>query len=74
MRSSPLPPRSALVHPLAPAASSLVARSACRPPAGDMESEQVHMGGVIVRDLSIAVSNYRANMSLDEYLKQQKVG
>ncbi|KAI7841584.1 hypothetical protein COHA_004754 [Chlorella ohadii] len=41
--------------------------------AGDMESEQVHMGGVIVRDLSITVSNYRANMSLDEYLKQQKV-
>ena len=32
------------------------------------------MGGVIVRDLSITVSNYRANLSLDEYLKQQKVG
>lgn len=42
--------------------------------AGDMESEQVHMGAVIVRDLSISVSNYRANMTLDEYLKQQKVG
>lgn len=30
------------------------------------------MGGVIVRDLSIAVSNYRSNMTLDAYLKQQK--
>ena len=48
-----------------------------RPPAcaaaEDMESAQVHMGGVIVRDLSIKVSNYRANLTLDEYLKQQKV-
>lgn len=44
------------------------------PAAGDMESTQVHMGGVIVRDLSITVSNYRSNMTLDEYLKQQKVG
>lgn len=39
-----------------------------------MESSQVHMGAVIVRDLSIKVSNYRSNMTLDEYLKQQKVG
>jgi hypothetical protein len=39
-----------------------------------MESSQVHMGGVIVRDVSLTVSNYRANMTLDEYLKQQKVG
>lgn len=39
----------------------------------DMESTQCHLGAVIVRDLSIAVSNYRASMTLDEYLKQQKV-
>ncbi|GAB4817809.1 hypothetical protein N2152v2_004855 [Parachlorella kessleri] len=39
----------------------------------DMESSQCHLGGVIVRDLSCVVSNYRANMTLDEYLKQQKV-
>ena len=38
-----------------------------------MESSQCHLGGVIVRDLSCVVSNYRANMTLDEYLKQQKV-
>ncbi len=41
--------------------------------AEDMESSQCHLGGVIVRDLSCVVSNYRANMTLDEYLKQQKV-
>lgn len=34
----------------------------------------MHLGGVIVRDLSCKVSNYRANLTLDEYLKQQKVG
>lgn len=39
----------------------------------DMESGEVHLGGVIVRDLSIKVSNYRSNISLDEYLKKQKV-
>lgn len=39
----------------------------------DMESEKVHLGGVIIRDLSCKVSNYRANLTLDEYLKQQKV-
>lgn len=37
-----------------------------------MESSKVHLGGVIARDLSCVVSNYRANMSLDEYLKEQK--
>ena len=31
----------------------------------------MHLGGVIVRDLSIKVSNYRSNISLDEYLKKQ---
>ncbi|KAF5836604.1 carbamoyl-phosphate synthase [Dunaliella salina] len=37
----------------------------------DMESEKVHLAGIVVRDLSVAVSNYRATMSLDEYCKQQ---
>ncbi len=41
--------------------------------AEDMESSKCHLGGVIVRDLSCVVSNYRSVMSLDEYLKQQKV-
>jgi carbamoyl-phosphate synthase small subunit len=39
----------------------------------DTESEQTHLGGVIVRDLSCVVSNYRSKMSLDEYLKEQGV-
>ena len=39
----------------------------------DMESTKCHLGGVIVRDLSLQVSNYRSAMSLDEYLKAQKV-
>ena len=39
----------------------------------DMESSQCHLGGAIIRDLSIKVSNYRSVMTLDEYLKQQKV-
>ncbi|KAG7671849.1 hypothetical protein Ndes2526B_g07236 [Nannochloris sp. 'desiccata'] len=39
----------------------------------DMESTQCHLGGVIVRDLSLKVSNYRSAMTLDAYLKQQKV-
>eukprot|EP00887_Chlorella_sp_A99_P005426 scaffold1.g5426.t1 len=39
----------------------------------DMESSKCHLGAVIVRDLSCVVSNYRANTTLDEYLKQQKV-
>ena len=39
----------------------------------DMESTKCHLGGVIVRDLSLKVSNYRSAMTLDAYLKQQKV-
>ena len=41
--------------------------------AEDMESSKCHLGAVIARDLSIITSNYRATMTLDEYLKQQKV-
>lgn len=39
----------------------------------DMESTKCHLGAVIIRDLSIKVSNYRSRMSLDEYLKEQGV-
>ena len=38
-----------------------------------MESGKVHLSGVIVRDLSSAVSNYRSRQTLDEYLKRQGV-
>ena len=41
--------------------------------AEDMESSQCHLGGVIVRDLSLIVSNYRSTQTLDAYLKEQKV-
>ena len=39
----------------------------------DMESSKCHLGGVIVRDLSLTVSNYRSIMTLDAYCKEQKV-
>jgi len=39
----------------------------------DMESEKVHLGAIIVRDLSISVSNYRSSTSLDAYCKKQNV-
>ena len=38
-----------------------------------MESSKCHLGSVIVRDLSIVVSNYRSRMSLDEYCKKEGV-
>lgn len=41
--------------------------------AEDVESERVHLTGIIVRDLSCVVSNYRSKYTLDEYLKAQKV-
>lgn len=41
--------------------------------AEDIESEKVHLTGIVVRDLSCVVSNYRSKYSLDEYLKAQKV-
>jgi carbamoylphosphate synthase small subunit len=39
--------------------------------AEDMESSKCHLGGVIIRDLSLQVSNYRSVMTLDAYLKEQ---
>jgi carbamoyl-phosphate synthase small subunit len=38
-----------------------------------MESDRVHLGGVIVRDLSATVSNYRSTQTLDAFLKAQGV-
>ncbi|KAG2426313.1 hypothetical protein HXX76_013070 [Chlamydomonas incerta] len=39
----------------------------------DMESTKCHLGAIIVRDLSVIVSNYRSRMSLDEYCKKENV-
>src|ERR1700710_1442935 len=39
----------------------------------DVESKQPHVAGFIIKELSPVYSNYRANMSLDEYLKQNNV-
>eukprot|EP00878_Enallax_costatus_P001809 GHUV01001967.1.p1 GENE.GHUV01001967.1~~GHUV01001967.1.p1 ORF type:complete len:464 (+),score=105.30 GHUV01001967.1:62-1453(+) len=39
----------------------------------DQESEKCHLGAIIVRDLSIVVSNYRSVMSLDEYCEKHNV-
>lgn len=39
--------------------------------ADDTESEKCHLGGIVVRDYSCIVSNYRSQKTLDEYLKEQ---
>ena len=39
----------------------------------DVESRQPHVAGFIVKELPPVYSNYRADMSLDEYLRQNKV-
>jgi carbamoyl-phosphate synthase small subunit len=39
----------------------------------DMESKRPHVAGFIVKELAPAYSNYRADMSLDEYLKQNRI-
>ncbi|KAL6764263.1 class I glutamine amidotransferase-like protein [Haematococcus lacustris] len=39
----------------------------------DMESDKCHLGGIIVRDLSVTVSNYRSSMTLEEYCKKENV-
>jgi carbamoyl-phosphate synthase small subunit len=39
----------------------------------DMESTKAHMGGMLVRHLSLNVSNYRSAMDLSTYLEQQNV-
>ncbi len=39
----------------------------------DVESSKVHVRGVLVRELSKIVSNYRAELSLSDYLRNEKV-
>ncbi|KAF8059196.1 hypothetical protein HT031_005368 [Scenedesmus sp. PABB004] len=39
----------------------------------DEESGACHLGGIIVRDLSIVVSNYRSVMSIEDYCKKHGV-
>jgi carbamoyl-phosphate synthase small subunit len=39
----------------------------------DVESRQPHVAGFVVKELPPAYSNYRADMSLDAYLKQNKI-
>lgn len=39
----------------------------------DMESETVHLSGIVIRDLACAVSNYRSQMDLSTYLKEKGV-
>jgi len=36
----------------------------------DFESSEIHAAGLIIRDLSMATSNYRSEVPLDEYLKR----
>src|SRR5256886_6966768 len=39
----------------------------------DVESRQPHVAGFIIKELSPVYSNYRADMSLDEYLKSNRI-
>jgi carbamoyl-phosphate synthase small subunit len=39
----------------------------------DMESKRPHVAGFVIKELSPVYSNYRADMSLDEYLKQNQI-
>jgi carbamoyl-phosphate synthase small subunit len=39
----------------------------------DVESKQIHVAGFIIKELSPIYSNHRADLSLDEYLKQNNV-
>jgi carbamoyl-phosphate synthase small subunit len=39
----------------------------------DVESDRVHAAGLVVRDCSLRVSNFRATQSLPDYLKDQGV-
>jgi hypothetical protein len=41
--------------------------------AEDTESEQCHLGAIVVRDLSCVVSNYRSQKSLQQYCEEQNV-
>ncbi len=39
----------------------------------DVESRQPHVAGFVVKELSPVYSNYRADLSLDEYLKENNI-
>src|SRR3954470_19296070 len=39
----------------------------------DVESRQPHVAGFVIKELPPVYSNYRADMSLDEYLKQNHI-
>src|SRR6195952_1511501 len=39
----------------------------------DIESKQPHVAGFVIKELSPVYSNYRADMSLDEYLAENKI-
>src|ERR671912_2354564 len=39
----------------------------------DVESRQPHVAGFIIKELPSVYSHYRADMSLDEYLKQNRI-
>src|SRR3954465_7642054 len=39
----------------------------------DVESRQPHVAGFVIKELSPLHSNYRADMSLDEYLRQNRI-
>src|SRR5471032_2836150 len=39
----------------------------------DVESKRPHVAGFIIKELSPIYSNYRADLSLDEYLKQNNI-
>lgn len=41
--------------------------------AEDMESRKAHAAGLVIRDLSLLMSNWRAQQSLPEFLEKQKV-
>jgi carbamoyl-phosphate synthase small subunit len=41
--------------------------------AEDVESWRPHVGGFVIRELSPVVSNWRANLSLSEYLEQNNI-
>src|SRR5215831_3123898 len=39
----------------------------------DVESRQPHVAGFVIKELAPVYSNYRADLSLDEYLKQNNI-
>ena len=43
----------------------------CNP--GDREAEQIHLAGLVIRDLPLTYHNWRAEVSLQEYLQQNHV-